>query len=217
MRAHAKELESASPIEDTQPRNQDASHVSAQDWAKRAYAPSDEDACVYLWLKSYAHSSYGKARGAHRQFTDAERAYWAEQAPIVESLIRHATVEIICDPDEPNVIWAFVAFSPAKEKRDDVVHMIVVKRSVVKAGFAAEIVGDLLGSLASKPCAMTHEIPDFRPRKNAATGKLEPGPCGLWLPRGWYNDHTWLVRQAMTPREPAKSPLSARLRPPEAA
>lgn len=161
------------------------------DWIKRPYdAAEDERALVYLWLKSYAHSSYGVARGAHVDASPEEVAYWREQAPVVEALLRSADVEVICDPDRavpseagPAVIWGFACTS------GDVVHMVVVKRSVARAGLAQDIVRDLLGSRLERACGMTHELVELR--------KI------LGVPRQWYVDSTWLGRALIGARRAA--------------
>lgn len=145
------------------------------DWIKRAFVPEDEDAVVYLWLKSYAHSAYGKSRGAHIDATPEERAYWGDHAPVVEWLLHNATVEVLCQPERsthepgrPAVIWAFACTS------GDTVHYACVKRSAVKAGFASEMVRDLLGDRLDRCVGYTHEIPDMRKGTYGASPRWFP-------------------------------------------
>lgn len=165
--------------------------MSSPDWTKRAYLPSDESGVLYLWLKSYAHSAYGVARGAHVDASPEEVAYWREQAPVVEALLQHATVEVVCDPDRvhdseagPAVIWGFACTS------GDVIHMLVVKRSAHKAGIAGDIAKDLLGDRLTKSCGMTHEQVELR----KIFGRI---------PHRWYMDSTWLGRAMLGARKAA--------------
>lgn len=126
-------------------------------WSKRAYDPrTDENALVYLWLKSFAHSSYGVAAGAHRDASTAELAYWARHRLVVMPLLESCTVEILCDPEDPNVIWAFAA------TKGNVVHYVCVKRTFHKEGVSADMVRDLLGDRLTRPCLCSHELPELR-------------------------------------------------------
>lgn len=162
------------------------------DWLKRPYEPeSDERLVVSQWLKSYAHSAYGKHRGAFRAASPEELSYWDEQAPLVEMLLRSCDCEVIADPDRPRassdgpaVLWAFAVTS------GDVIHYVSVKHRVVKAGFGAEVVRDLLGDRLNRPCGYTHELVEMR-----------TGRCGVRLPLGWYSDPTWLARSVIGPRK----------------
>ncbi len=166
-----------------------------EEWTKRSYAPrtdeaaGDEDGVVYLWLKAYAHSRFGRVRGASKDSSAAERKYWREQAPVVEYLLRNAETLVACDPSRPDVIWAFACMT------GDVVHFFAVKRSVVETvgeEFAGELLRDLLGDRLTRDCGMTHEMP-WR-------------ACGLPMPARsdgkplWYLDTTWFGRQLLTKR-----------------
>jgi hypothetical protein len=172
----------------TQPRTDDAQPVSAE-WTKRAYVPEDEDALVYLWCNSYLRSAEGIARGCYTPFRRADeqrgdekqraniRGMWAEQAPLVEQLLRSTTVEVVCDPerayasdDGPSVVWGFASTS------GDVVHYVSVKRNVVKAGLGPDIVRALLGDRLDRKCFYTHELVE-----------MVSGDCGVRLPSTW----TW--------------------------
>lgn len=162
-------------------------------WVKRAAVPADEDALVYLWLKSWAHSAYGIARGAHKDATQDERDYWADEAPLVEALLRNATVEVVCDPERADysdgqraVLWAFACTT------GDVVHWVGVKRSAVKAGIGADVVRDLLGDRLDKACGYTRELVELR-----------TGACGVRLPRAWYLDATYVGRSFVGSRRAA--------------
>lgn len=186
-RVEARTLETSTQREPNDNRN-----VSAE-WVKRPFVPEDENGLIYLWEKSYAHSSYGKARGAHRDGTADERAYWNDQAPTVEWLLANADVTVICDPERaqyepglPAIIWAFACTS------GDTVHYVCVKRAAARAGLGADIVRDMLGGRLDKPCGYTHELVEMR---SAA--------CGVRLPRDWYVDSTWFGRRLLGTRRAA--------------
>ena len=161
------------------------------DWVKRAYVSGDEKGIMYLWLKSFAHSRFGRCKGASVSNTPAERRYWSEQAPVVEYLLANAETTVAADPDRPDVIWAFACTSG-----DNVVHYATVKRQVISTvgeDFGAEIMRDLLGERLEKTCFMTHEI--------------VWGQTGLEMPRRasdqkalWVLDPTWFGRALLAPR-----------------
>lgn len=120
-------------------------------WVIRAYDPvTDENGVVYLWLKSFAHSSFGRVRGAHVDGSDGERAYWAAHKEIVLRLLSHAETKVLCDPEDPLVIWAFAC------AKGDVVHYAVVKRKFRE--FSGEMFRALLGDRFDRPCMYTHEL-----------------------------------------------------------
>lgn len=121
------------------------------DWQIRPYDPeTDEPAVVYLWLKSFAHSPFGKGRGAHVDGSEAERTYWAEHRLVVMHLLNEGTTKVLCDPEAPGVIWAFACRS------GDVVHYAVVKRRFKEV--AQEMFSALFGDLLEKPCKYTHDF-----------------------------------------------------------
>ena len=172
-----------------------AQPVSAE-WIKRAYVPEDESALVYLWCKSYMRSLEGVERGCYNPYDrgdaqksvvevrEAQRQLWAEQAPLVEVLLRRADVEVLCDPERvyaseagPAVIWGFACTS------GDTIHYVCVKRDAVKVGLGPEMVQDLLGSRLQRPCWFTHDLVEMR-----------TGSCGVKLPRTWGWDSLWLAR-----------------------
>ncbi len=166
------------------------------DWTLRPYdAATDEDAVVYLWLKSFAHSRANVARGAHRDGTDAERAYWRRHVPIVEHLLRTATTTVLCDPERstvtpagPPVIWAFVCVS------GDVVHYVSVKRQYARDGFGPDMLADLLGDRLGRVCSFTHDLVEMRAVRDRRTNE-ERVPCGVRIPGAWVEDSWWLARE----------------------
>jgi hypothetical protein len=182
----------------------DAQPVTPE-WVKRPAEPEDEDALVYLWCESYTRGQEGIERGAHLphgrgdtskaspEVRAAKREMWAEQAPLVEVLLRSADVEVVCDPERaraseagPAVLWGFACTS------GDVVHYVCVKRNAVKAGLGPDIVRDLLGSRLQRPCWFTHELVEMRLEKS-----------GVSLPRAWGWDSLWLPRRLVGIRQVA--------------
>ncbi len=135
-------------------------------WTIRPYdAQLDEGGVVFLWLKSYAHSPFGRARGAHVDGSDAERAYWKEHREIVMRLLSKAETRILCDRDSPGVIWAFACVEPPS-----VFHYAVTKRKFKE--FTDEMFRALLGSMVDGPAVYTHD----------------PSGTGLRTPSRWtYN------------------------------
>lgn len=166
-----------------------------QPWVKRRATSEDEDGLVYLWLKSYAHSPENIIRGAHKDHSPAEIAYWAEHAPIVEALIRSATTEVLCDPQRvhatsagPAQIYAFACTT------GDVVHWVGVKRKYARdpelKDLCVDMVRDLLGERLERACTYSHELVEMGwPNK--------PGKCGTAIPRGWRLDRWWVARQML--------------------
>lgn len=121
-------------------------------WLLRTYdASTDENAVVYLWLKSFAHSPHGRSLGADLDGSDAERAYWAAHRLVVGGLLVKADTQVLCDPEAPGVIWAF-----ACTKGNDVIHYAVVKRRF--RGESAAMFSALLGDRFERPCTLTHDM-----------------------------------------------------------
>lgn len=166
----------------------------SNEWIKRPYVPEeDEDGVLSLWLKSYGRSAYGLARGADEHTGPKVRAYWAEQAPLVEVLLASSEVVVACDPDRvhaselgPAVFYGFACMS------GDVVHYVCIKRSAVKAGLGPDIVRDLLDGRLERACGYTHDLVEMR-----------TGACGVRLPRDWYSDSTFIARRLVGARKVA--------------
>lgn len=163
------------------------------DWVKRRYVPEDERGIVYLWLKSAAHARSSRQQGAQRDASGDERVFWSETRPIVEMLLRDAVTEVICDPERSTyengkqaVIWAFACAS------GDVVHNVLVKRDVVRevgAGFAGELVKDLLGERLNRACRYTQAVRELRNGKWGVQIPVDVDGRPLWVA-----DTTWLAR-----------------------
>ncbi len=125
---------------------------AADPWLIRPYDPDlDEAGVVYLWLKAFAHSSYGRARGAHVDGSDQERAYWAEHRDVVLRLLKTCPTTILCDAEQPTVIWAFAC------RVGSVYHYGVIKRRFKEAAkdIYAALIGDLLDP-AGGPVVHSH-------------------------------------------------------------
>ncbi len=140
--------------------------MTTDPWVIRPYdAALDENGVVFLFLKSFAHSPWGRAQGAHVDGSDAERAYWAQHREVVLKLLERADTKVLCDPQAPEVIWAF-----ACTEGKDVYHYSVVKRRF--RGESAEMFKALLGGLLDKPCRYTHD----------------PAGTGFCVPSTWTYD-----------------------------
>lgn len=174
-------------------------------FALRPATTADEDFVVYSWIHSYARSRYGVVMGAHipqalpgftkRPVENDWSEFWAEQQPIVVSLLQASDVTIACDPQDPSVIWGWAATS------GDTVHYVLAKRGVHRAsaeksdagiwrvttGISGDIYRALLGDRLTKACGYTFELMDF--------GRPELKAQGVRIPSGWYCDSTWFARQ----------------------
>lgn len=124
----------------------------ADEWQIRPYEPRDLDGLVYLWMKSFAHSSFGRARGAHIDGSEGEVAYWKAHRDLVVRLLEGSDTRVMCDPVAPEVIWAFVC------AKGDVVHYGVVKRRMGKAYGADAMFQALLAERLERPCEYTHDL-----------------------------------------------------------
>ncbi len=143
-------------------------------WVIRPYDPAtDESGVVFLFLKSFAHSAFGRAQGAHIDGSDAERAYWKEHREVVMRLLAKADTQILCDKDARGVIWAFSCVSPP-----GVFHYAVTKRKFKE--FTDEFFRALLGDMLDKPAVYTHD----------------PSGTGLRTPSRWtYNPYAVMGAQ----------------------
>lgn len=153
-----------------------------QPFALRPYESADESFVVYSWLKSYAHSRYGKARGADVDASPEELRYWAEHQPIVLGLIASSDVVIACDREAPHVVWGWAC------TQGDTVHYVLCKRSVHQAKLSADIYRALLGERLKRPCGYTHQLVDF--------ARAELRHAGVLVPGDWFADTTWAMRRA---------------------
>ncbi len=143
----------------------------AEPWIIRQYDPNiDEAGAVFLWLKSFAHSPFGRAQGAHLDGSEAERAYWASHKEVVLRLLARAETRVLCDAEAPGVIWAFACTSGPS-----VVHYAVCKRRFRES--SGEFFAALLGDKMEKPCMYTHDF----------------SGTGFQVPRSWmHNPYAFL-------------------------
>lgn len=172
------------------------------DWVKRRSVPEDEDALVYLWLKSFAHARHNTARGAHFERSDDELDFWDSHAPIVEWLLRSKGTEtwVLCQPGrdvhaegKPAVIYGFSCVGPG-----DVVHAHVIKRKY--AEFASDMSRSLLGDRLERAQVMSHELPEMRERRDPTNGTRLVPRCGVSVPPRWVYDPYWLTKQFLPRR-----------------
>lgn len=166
-----------------------AVELTDSEWRKRPFAPADESVVLYMWLKSFAHSRFGRVHGAEMTGTRAEQTFWNQQRPVVQYLLRHATTEIACDPGDAKTVWAFACTS------GDVVHYFCVKRRVaqlVDLEFAADIVRDLVGRRLKRECPFTYELP-WRDSGIAMPVRSDGKPR-------WYADTTFVPRMILKER-----------------
>ncbi len=166
------------------------------EWVLRAYDPeTDEGGVLALWIRSYEHSAYGIARGAHFRDGDGSlvagqrspksetaRRFWNEHRPFFLEVMKRATITVACDPERvhaselgPPIFWGFSV------TEGETLHYCLVKRNFVKAGLGRDIASDLLGDMLAKPTPYTLEQVELR---------RMPG----LMPRNWFCDHTFFQR-----------------------
>lgn len=144
-------------------------------WKKRAARPYDEEFLVAAWLRSCASSREGQAAGA-KPHTSARERFWQHHRPYVLWLLEHADVEVLCDPEDEAVIWAYACTS------GDVVHACILKHEAVQAlglDDAAEMARDLMGDRLTRSCGYTFWLSDL--------ARLR------MLPHDWYQSAVWLA------------------------
>lgn len=136
--------------------------MPVSDWTTRDYVASDEGFVLYSWLKSHAHSRFGVSMRANVDESPGEKDYWTRHRPLVMRLIESSTVRVVCDPDRPEVIWAW-----ACTHGEDVIHYVLAKRRFHQEGFGPAIFAELLGDRLGRPQRYSHELvelarPDVR-------------------------------------------------------
>lgn len=150
-------------------------------WSQRRYEPGtdDEDGVVSLWLRSYSESEYGKSRGAHVERSESRTRFWEHQRHTTLALIDRFGVDIICDTEEPNVMFAFACHGPG------IVHFAVVKKRYWPVHGAPMLRTLLASQLASMTeVVVTHEIRDLR-------------HCRVITPQTWRADARALIPAIM--------------------
>lgn len=174
----------------------------ADEWARRGYEPDrnepgwdDAGALGYLLGVSYARSRAGQRAGASHagrrnaqpdpQAVAKQKAFLEAHRPIWAWLLEHADVALLCDPERPWIIEAWLVTS------GDVVHAVGCKRTLIEAGIAADAVRELLGDRLTRHQVVSLELPQMRTRG--------PDAVGIDRPQSWSMDATWLLTR-MLPR-----------------
>ena len=128
------------------------------EWMHRGLGNGDINGLVFLWLKSFGSSRYGKSIGAHDWDSPAEKELWKKHSRIVKHLLNFARVEVLCDPEEPSTIWAFSCTEETEPSA--VVHMVVVKKSFTE--FRRRMLDELLPKERFGPGThYTHAMPSY--------------------------------------------------------
>lgn len=164
------------------------------DWTIRHYDERDAPGIRYLWIIAYSTTPQGRVMSALHGISAAE-AMWREHRPIVDRLMAHSS--IICDPERPEVIWAFACTErlypqvpnggqeTAIEMPFPVLHMAVVKSKFVE--YRVEMLNALIGDLRGRKVRYTHVIPDVT--------KAWGGNGMGGMPEAWTFDPYWLARE----------------------
>lgn len=159
------------------------------EWLKlRPAEGKDENGLVYLWLKSYAQSRYGRAIGANVSGSNEERAYWRDEQPRVMWHLAHDDVRIACDSQDEDIIYGMACMTESHT-----LHSFVVKYRFIKEGFGLEFIPLLLGDAVNEPLGYTTELPDLERvlRFSGMTGK---SGAPLRMPPSWYFDGSFYFR-----------------------
>ena len=123
------------------------------DFESRPYRPSDEALVVKTWLESFAHSQYGRRwRTRDSGMRAALDRSWAEHHKTVTYAMRRGRVDVICDAEHPDMVYAWACTEPP-----NVVHYAVVKMSVAADGFGKGMLDRLFGDMLKERCLMSHE------------------------------------------------------------
>jgi hypothetical protein len=112
-------------------------------------------------------------------------------APVVEAYLEIGRTEVICAPDDRDVLAAFACTN------GNVVHYVSVKREYRREGYSEAMVRDLLGELLDTDAWYTCdpvEISTHMPR--SAPRRMGVATCGVAVPALWRPDPHWLARQA---------------------
>lgn len=155
------------------------------DWTLRKGEPSDEGGLLFIWLRSFAHSRFGKRSGAQDDKSQNARDYWERHRPIVLHLLRSARVDVICDPSAPEIIWAFCC------SEGDVIHYLSAKRKFHQEKFSADMFRFLLGDRLKRACRTSHELVEFK--------RQEVQASGLFIPETWTEDPYCLLARQLSP------------------
>lgn len=173
-------------------------------WTLRAFDESTDADLRYLLGIAYCRTHAGRRAGASRaggsrndrereagSTTDADtvakqRAFLESMRPVWDWLLANATTTLAVDPEKPSIIWGWLITSES-----NVVHAVGVKRSIVQAKLAVDLVTDMLGERLKRHQVCSLELPQFRGRRR--DGTYPPDAIGIERPREWSLDPTWLL------------------------
>lgn len=151
------------------------------EWIIRTAVPEDEPCVASMWLRSLCFSQKASDLGFHRareRGSDDQVAWWALNHPIVTSLLRTATVTVLCDPTratyEPGasaVIWGWLVAD------DTAVYGLGVKNSMQEVGMGRDIAKALLGDRLEREQTRVMELVDLHRLR--------------LVPRAWAADIQW--------------------------
>ncbi|MBX3198258.1 MAG: hypothetical protein KF894_08945 [Labilithrix sp.] len=168
-------------------------------WIVRSYEPAFDD-MMYLLGVGYTRSKAGQRARAQNAGKKGvvdpdevarQKAFMRAHEPIWTWLLEHADVRLVCDRDDNLIVYAWAITS-----EPNVVHVVGAKYDTVKAGFAAEMIVEVLGDRLKTPQVVTLELPQLPGER--PSGSL-PGGAIMQRPARWYTDPSWLLTR-MVPR-----------------
>lgn len=170
-------------------------------WLIRNYLEEVDD-LEYLLSVGYTRSKAGLRAGASGAGKKAEggvvdheavakqKAFMRAHGPIWEWLLKHADVRLACDPEHPEIAYAWTITS-----EPNIIHVVGAKYDAVKAGFAREMIEELLGERLTTPQVVTLELPQCPGERPSGT---LPSGAIMQRPARWYTDPTWLLTRMVT-------------------
>lgn len=169
-------------------------------WVQRAYVPETDD-LLYLLSISYSRSKAGQRAGAHgagkrstgvvdRDAVARQQSFMRAHEPIWRWLLEHADVRVVSDPDDLSIVYAWAITS-----EPNIVHVVGAKYDTIKAGFAAEMVTELLADRLTTPQVVTLELPQLPGER--PSGSLPSGAI-MQRPARWYTDPSWLLTRMVS-------------------
>lgn len=150
---------------------------------------------MYMLGTSYKRTRAGRRAGAFKVGDDEpgpdpvakarEQAFLEAHKPVWLWLLKNAEVSLLVDPEDPQIIYAWMLTSGP-----DVLHAVGCKRSFCerKPGElppSVDLVSAILEGRLRRHQVLTLELPQLRVRGS--------GTIGLDRPQEWSLDPTWLV------------------------
>lgn len=105
---------------------------------------SDLHFIASTWLLSFSRSKYARGMG---------HAFKALHKPVVNHLIETADITVACNTDAEDVILGWLCTGGP-----DVVHYIVAKKTLHRAGVSSHLLKDMLGDRMHRRCRYTHHL-----------------------------------------------------------